>query len=57
MVCDVDLLLNQQDVFKLIVERGYQIVIPNNGRSPPAASYRCIILTKKPDQPSPSCST
>jgi len=47
MVCDVDLLLNQQDVFKLIVERGYQIVIPNNGRSPPAASYRCIILTKE----------
>jgi hypothetical protein len=31
MVCDVDLLLNQQDVFKLIVERGYPIVIPNNG--------------------------
>ena len=43
MVCDVDLLLNQQDVFKLIVERGYPIVIPNSGRSPRAASYRCIL--------------
>jgi hypothetical protein len=33
MVCDVDLLLNQQDLFNLIVERGYPIVIPNNGMS------------------------
>jgi len=33
MVCDVDLLLNQQDLFKLIVDRGYPIVIPNNGQS------------------------
>jgi len=33
MVCDVDLLLNQQDVFKLIVDRGYPIVIPSNGMS------------------------
>jgi hypothetical protein len=44
MVCDVDLLLNQQDLFNLIVERGYPIVIPNSGMSF-AHLLTCIVST------------
>jgi hypothetical protein len=41
MVCDVNLLLNHQEVFKLIADRGFTIVIPSNGAS--CRAYRPTI--------------
>lgn len=48
MICDVDVLLNQQDTFKLIVQHGYPIVIPINGRSP-RVSYS-MLLSMHPNE-------
>ena len=42
MVPDENLLLNQQDVFKLLIDRGWSIVIPNSGSLALVPSAPCF---------------